>query len=103
MVINQGFIHNIYGDAQDLIDSAPEDVVCIPRSWTPEGEAQLAQMMQEQGVAAISCLPCFLFRHNEVVYEIRVADMPKPWDWTAILAAKNALIEQIDNPTEGEE
>ena len=32
------FFHNIYGDAQNLIDTAPEDVICIPAGWSPEAE-----------------------------------------------------------------
>ena len=98
MVINAALIHNIYGDADHLIVSAPEDVVCIARSWTPEAEASLRELMDAQGVASISCLPAFLFRHDEGIYEIRVADLPTPWTWDDIFDARDALIDRIDNP-----
>jgi hypothetical protein len=103
MVIEQALIHNIYGDADTLVASAPAGVVCIPRSWTPEAEFQLAQMMQEQGVSSISCLPSFLFRHEGGIYEIRVADLPQPWTWEAIFDAKNSLISELDIAPEAEE
>jgi len=101
--LQQALVHNIYGDANELISTAPEGVVCIPRGWTPEDEAQLYALMQQEGLSSISCLPAFLFRYEGTIYEIRVADMPKPWSWTAIMQAKESLIEQIENAPEAEE
>lgn len=55
--INKIYVfHNIYGDAQGLIDTAPENVEFIPFGWTEEIENNRNQLMQELGVG-ISVLP----------------------------------------------
>jgi hypothetical protein len=96
--------HNVYGDADELISSAPENVVAVPFGWTDEIEANRNNLFNEMNYYA-SCLPSVAFWMNEVIEEeheqdgmwvptlnipahwkeIRVEDMPKPWNWGAIL------------------
>lgn len=95
-------IHNIYGDADDLIATKPEDVTCIPAGWTPEAEAARNELLASLGLDGVSCLPCLLHyvEAQEVDdeesgpvsipahwAEVRIADLPKPWAWEAIEAA----------------
>lgn len=87
-------IHNIYGDCDSLIATAPEDVECVPRGWTAEEEESLRQRLQAAELAGISCLPCLLeWLHDASLWvETRVADLPKPWSWESIGAAHAANV-----------
>lgn len=81
-------IHNVYGDADDLVATAPADVECVPRLWDGNGEAYLINMLAELGISGVSCLPVLLYWHEDAHWaELRVADMPAPWTWAAIDAA----------------
>jgi hypothetical protein len=97
--------HNVYGDADELIATKPNDVVAVPFGWTDEIEANrnaiLAQLncnnsvlpsvifhvqekMIEIGVWVDDHMELTMARLPEHYEEIRVFDMPKPWNWTDI-------------------
>jgi hypothetical protein len=96
-------IHNIYGDADQLINTKPNDVICIPFGWTPEIENNREELFKSLGLSGVSCLPVLLYyskgyekkftiRDKEVFItdppgwkEFRILDMPTPWDWNNIL------------------
>ena len=94
-------IHNIYDDAADLIATAPEDVVCIPAGWTVEAEDARNELLASLGLTGVSCLPVLIYWREAGTaetdegpidlpagwVELRIADMPAPWDWAAITAA----------------
>lgn len=95
-------VHNIYGDADALIATAPDDVECVPAGWTPEVERARGELLASLGLAGVSCLPCLLhWREAGTVddpelgavdvpghwAELRVADLPRPWTWGQIEAA----------------
>lgn len=99
-------IHNIYGDADDLIATAPNDVECLPRLWDEEGEENLIQRLVELGISSVSCLPALLYWREEQLIlmsdgseeitpaqwvELRIADIPTPWTWTSIDDALSRL------------
>lgn len=93
-------VHNIYGDCDALIATAPGDIEAVPRGWTPEAEAALAERLAAAELAGISCLPCLLEWLPEAGQwvETRVADLPKPWAWDAIDAAHAANVAAAMNP-----
>jgi len=107
-------VHNVYGDAQSLIDSAPEDVVCVPFGWTPQVEEARNNLFSQLGVSGVSCLPAVLFFCPErtVSYvdeqgatqsmlvpphwrEVRVQDLQQPWTWEAIAQEQDVVAEHI--------
>lgn len=100
--------HNVYGDADELILTAPENVIAIPYGWDEETEINRNSFLSEMNFYA-SCLPSVAFWVNETVIpeqqtedsffaetiipahwqEIRVEDMPKPWNWNDITSEIN--------------
>jgi hypothetical protein len=98
--------HNVYGDADELIANKPDDVIAVPFGWTDAVEANRNQILANIGRNGVSTLPSVIYEVNEkmidtavFVYgnlehslamcpqhyeEIRVFDMPKPWNWTDI-------------------
>jgi hypothetical protein len=100
--------HNIYGDADDLIATKPTDCEAIPFGWTPEAEAYRNEKIA-QLKCVVSSLPSVIYFQPEYtltvnnqtngetnVYslgncwnEVRVHEMPKPWNWTDIQAEIN--------------
>lgn len=95
-------LHNIYGDAVDLIATAPADVVCVPAGWDAATEAARNSLFAAMGIGGVSCLPALLHFVPEADTadgeggtftvpahwaELRVADMARPWSWAAIEAA----------------
>jgi len=87
--------HNIYGDAAELIVSAPDGVECVP--WGPTAEAEAARNVKLAELnASISALPALLYWRDEVTIEdvtipahwreIRICDLPQPWTWEQILS-----------------
>jgi len=55
--------HNVYGDAHDLINYAPENVECIPFGWTEEEENYRNSMIEQLNVG-ISVLPTVVAWNN---------------------------------------
>ena len=68
-------LHNIYGDADDLIASAPDDVTCVPFGWDAETEAARNALLADLGVAGVSGLPALLVERDGVWVEIPAAGM----------------------------
>lgn len=93
-------IHNIYGDCDFLIATAPEDVECVPRGWTAEEEESLRQRLQAAELAGISCLPCLLewLPDASEWVETRVANLPMPWGWAAIEESHSANVAAALSP-----
>lgn len=97
--------HNIYGDADELIATKPQDCEAIPFGWTPEVEAYRNQKIAELN-CNVSGLPAVIYFQPAytitVVYEetgetkvfpegnnweeVMVYRMDKPWNWTEIQA-----------------
>jgi len=97
-------IHNIYGDADHLINTAPSDVVCVPFGWSDEIEAERNTLLADLNVNGVSCLPCLLHfvesyqttitnpdtGQEEIISvpshwkELRIIDVPTPWSWDQI-------------------
>jgi hypothetical protein len=90
--------HNIYGDADELIASKPDDVVVVPFGWQPEIEEERNRILNELGTG-VSSLPSLLYFVDEYVdiisepepftvpahwKELRISDLPKPWSWEQI-------------------
>ena len=98
--------HNVYGDADELIATKPADVVAVPFGWTDEIEANRNAILTSLDRNGVSTLPSVVYQINEKMVEtsvfvdgdmqpslarlpqhyeeIRVFDMPKPWNWTDI-------------------
>lgn len=99
--------YNIYGDADELIATKPEDCEDIPFGWTPEAEAYRNAKIAELN-CVVSGLPSVIYFQPAytltVIYpdgkqdvynmgnawtEVMVYNMPKPWNWTEIQAEIN--------------
>lgn len=98
--------HNVYGDAAELIDTKPNDVQAVPFGWTDEIEAARNTLIASLN-CTVSCLPSIVFEVPEKMItvgvlvdgvleeslarlpahyeEVRIFDMPKPWNWNDIL------------------
>ena len=104
--------YNVYGDAVELVATAPDNVECIPFGWTPEIEAAREAKIAEIG-HGVSSLPSYIYwkpEHTRTVEwrvdpelqqmrfldqpeietvpagyrECRIEDLPRPWSWSAI-------------------
>lgn len=103
-------VHNIYGDADQLIANAPDDVICVPFGWTTDIELNRNRLLANLGLNGVSCLPVVLFlkpaeeitvttmnNQTEIINiaahwkEVRVFDMPQPWNWADIDNLQNTL------------
>lgn len=109
--------HNVYGDADYLINSAPEDVECVPFGWTEEIEQHRNSLIAMLDVT-VSSLPSVVFLMPEKVMpsmclidgeyqpceetfaehwqELRLDAVPEPKDWTAIKTEITRLINKTD-------
>lgn len=97
--------HNIYGDADDLIATKPADCIAVPAGWGEAAETYRNEVIASiSGFDGYSCLPSVVYYQPEYQLtvtdiatqqstitklgdrwtEIRVEDMEKPWNWTAI-------------------
>lgn len=98
--------HNVYGDADELIATKPDNVQAVPFGWTDEIEANRNAILAQVN-CSVSTLPALVFEVPEKMVvvgvlvdgvmedslarmpahyeEIRIFDMPKPWNWAAIL------------------
>jgi hypothetical protein len=92
--------HNIYGDAAELIESKPDDVLAVPFGWNTEAEEERNRILSELGVR-VSSLPALVYFVEEHIdnfsaiepflvpahwKELRISDLPKPWSWQQIEA-----------------
>jgi hypothetical protein len=106
------FFHNVYGDAQDLINTVPDDVILIPYGWSEDIEEYRNKVLDSLD-RAVSTLPSVIFWGKDytttdskgVEYfhpakweEVRVETLEKPWNWDDV----NACIEAfMDKPEDG--
>lgn len=88
--------HNVYGDPDNLIANAPNNVATISFGWDAETENYRIKKLKELN-ASVSCLPSVLFLHNELWYELRVEDLPRPWSWEQIEEQIQLKINELDN------
>lgn len=106
------FFYNVYGDADELVATAPSNVECIPFGWTPELEQAREAKIAEIGIG-VSGLPSYIYwkpewtrrvewrvdpdrqqiyfldePEDEIVpasyLECRVDNLPRPWTWATI-------------------
>lgn len=70
--------HNIYGDADNLIATAPDDVTCVPFGWDEQTESARDVLMQQLGIGGVSCLPSLVVEHEGQWVEIPAAGLS--WD-----------------------
>jgi hypothetical protein len=75
--------HNIYGDANHLIETAPSDVICVPFGWSDEIEKKRNELLATLDTS-VSCLPSLIVEKDGKWQEIRIEDLPKPWTWETI-------------------
>lgn len=104
--------YNVYGDADELVAAAPDNVECIPFGWTPEIEQAREDKIAEIGIG-VSSLPSYIYwraEHTRTVEwrvdpdrqqiyfldepetetvpagyrECRIDNLPRPWSWPAI-------------------
>jgi hypothetical protein len=99
--------HNVYGEENDLISSAAENVECIPFGWTEEAETYRNNKLQDLGIS-IGSVPCVIAWRDSFTIgteenlltvpahweEIRLADIEKNnWNWDYI----NNIIDSWSN------
>jgi hypothetical protein len=107
-------IHNVYGDADDLIATMPQDVEAVSAGWDADSEAARNALFASLGIAGVSALPALLYHVDEQATsdpydgdiavpahwaELRIADLPKPWNWSVVDAATagpQALFKRLD-------
>jgi hypothetical protein len=111
--------HNVYGDANELIETKPANCEAIPFGWTSKVEAYRNQKINELK-CAVSGLPSVIYFQptytstiifstgEQEIYnfgntwtEIRVHEMSKPWTWEKIQSEinrnKNITVNVSDN------
>lgn len=90
--------YNVYGDANELIASKPDDVIAVAFGWEPEIEQERNRIINELGIG-VSTLPSLIYFVEEYIdiisepqpvtipahwEELRISDLPKPWTWEQI-------------------
>jgi hypothetical protein len=106
------FFYNVYGDAEELLSTKPENVIAIPFGWSEEVENYRNEVLNILD-ANVSTLPSLLFwgtefttinlQEQELVHpakweEVRVLSLEKPWNWNDI----NEVIETFfESPVDG--
>lgn len=69
MIIDKNKIylfHNIYGDADDLIKTAGEDIIAVPFGWDEESEIKRNEILNKIG-RINSCLPSVMVWRKEYI------------------------------------
>lgn len=56
--------YNVYGDADELISTKPEDVIAVPYGWDGDTETKRNQILSELNLNGVSGLPCYIFPHS---------------------------------------
>ena len=81
------FFHNIYGDAQSLLDTKPEDVIAIPFGPDAETETNRNNYINDLGISP-SCLPCLVWYKPSYREDTIINDQPSfqtfPAAWTEL-------------------
>ena len=79
--------HNIYGDAQNLIDTLPADVETISWGWDPATETVREAKIAELNNPRIPGLPCLVYYRNAysrdttnpITNEVLTDNYPAAW------------------------
>lgn len=50
--------HNVYGEENWLIETAPENMIAIPFGWTEEAESNRNAVLDDMGLPGITTVPC---------------------------------------------
>lgn len=62
--------HNVYGDADQLLENKPENIIAIPFGWTEELELVRNDLLAQLNTSA-PILPCIIaWKSEELVPEI---------------------------------
>jgi hypothetical protein len=104
------FFYNVYGDAQQLLDTKPNNIIAVPFGWDPATEERRNKILNELQVT-VSCLPCVLYWVEQTTQTIiqpidesnrdgpteiitqtipahwkehRFEQEEKPWSWTQV-------------------
>ena len=64
--------HNIYGDAQSLLDTLPSDVEAIPFGWDEETETTRNNKLAELNNIGITELPCLVYWREACDYSFEI-------------------------------
>ena len=75
--------HNVYNECSELINSAPENVECIPFGWTEEAENYRNLKLNELNIG-VSSLPSVIAWRNEYYIDIEGVTMTVPAHWEEI-------------------
>lgn len=73
-------LHNIYGDADNLVASAPEDVVTMPFGWDATTETARNALLDQLGLTGVSGLPCLLYQRDGRWVEFVWSDPYAGWE-----------------------
>jgi hypothetical protein len=89
------FFHNVYGDADELLATKPDDIIAVPFGWDGITEDYRNSLLLQLN-AVVSCLPCVIYWKEETSYtdsdgvttvipahwhEYRFEQEDKPWTW----------------------
>lgn len=75
--------HNVYNECSELINSASENVECIPFGWTEEAENYRNLKLNELNIG-VSSLPSVIAWRNEYYIDIEGVTMTVPAHWEEI-------------------
>ena len=68
--------HNVYGDADNLINTAPNDVECIPAGWSVEIETARNDKINLLGIGGVQGYPCLVYWEDAKTVTYTVPDGP---------------------------
>jgi len=95
------FFYNVYGDAQELLNTLPSDVTAVPFGWTEEIEELRNKIITDNNlrVTGLPSLNFYVTNKTKILMidnipteipvenhwaEIRLDLLPKPWSWNEI-------------------
>ena len=83
MTTQKYLFHNIYGDAQTLIDTKPNDVTTVPFGWDPQAETIRDSMLNLLGVKVAGLPAVVAWREEYITTSPDPLDLPKtmPAGW----------------------
>jgi hypothetical protein len=70
--------HNIYGDADELIKNAGDDIICVPFGWDEETENNRNNMLNEMGIVSSSLPSVIVWRKEYIRPEKTILDHTIP-------------------------
>lgn len=98
------FFHNVYGDADELLASKPNDVIAVPFGWDEEAEYARNLIIADIGVT-VSCLPSVFTQvtNNDKItgwVEFRFEHEMKPWSWDQVPVVAAPIEAAVEVPAE---